>query len=145
MSKTIMTAGEVEMLGMALGTLVGRDLPFNVSYSLAKLAKAVENELKILIELRQKLVKDYALHNDKGVPITEINPINKQQEYTYKDEATKKLYLEDLKKLLDMKVEIEHLTIPIELLQGLNISPLHLKVLMFMIEPEGGNGKGDGK
>jgi hypothetical protein len=155
MSKTTLTAGEVEQVGIALGGIMGKDLPFKISYALAKLTKEIERELKILTEIRQKLVKTHALHNDgkepivvedpvtkvkntimPGQPITAIDHLTKQQIYTYKDEGTKSSYLKELGELLKMNVEIEHLTIAQDLLERVSFTPMQLKTLLFMVDLE---------
>jgi hypothetical protein len=132
MSKTVLMAGEVEHLGAALGGIT-KDLPFKVSYAIAKLTREVEKELRILADLRQKLVKKYALHDEHGQPITTLDE-KKQKIYTYKDEEIKVLYLKELGELLTMKVEIEHLTIPQNLMDSTSINPFLLKAIMFMFE-----------
>lgn len=159
--KTILTASELEQVGIALGSLVGKDYPFKISYALAKLTKEIEKELKILTEIRQKLVKAHALHNEsdqpiviedsvtkqkmtfqKGQPITAIDPLTKQQIYTYKDDETKKSYLKELGDLMKMNIEIEHLTLSFDILDKVNFSPIQLKTLIFMVDGESSDKKG---
>jgi hypothetical protein len=139
MSKTILTTSELEQTSIALSAVVNKDnLPFKVSYAFAKLAKEVEKELKILIEIRQKFVKTYAIHNDAGQPIISNDPVTGEQIYTFKDDATKVNYLNELGNLLMMPIEIEHLTIPNKLMEDkdVRLTPIQIKMLMFMIEDD---------
>jgi len=153
MSKTTITAGELEQVGIALNGVFARDLPIKVSYALAKLTREVEKELKVLNEIRQKLVKTHALHNEgneplvienpdtkqkitvpKGQPITARDPVTKLLTYTFENDEIKETYLKDLAELLKMKIEIDHLMIPLDALNNVSFSPVFLKTIMFMID-----------
>jgi len=136
MSKITMTAGEIEQLGMALGGIISKDdIPFRISYALAKLTKEVERELKILVEIRQKLVKTHALHDDKGKVQTDKDLVTKQEVYKFATDQAKEAYMKELSDLLIMKVEIEYVAVPVDEMKNVNkFSPLQLKTLMFMFE-----------
>ena len=66
------TALDIVTANQGLGELMGMALPIALSFKLARLAKAVSAEAKVIFEERNKLIEKYGTKNDKGV--AEIAP-----------------------------------------------------------------------
>ena len=66
------TALDIVTANQGLGELMGMALPIALSFKLARLAKAVGAEAKVIFEERDKLIKKHGTANDKGV--IEVKP-----------------------------------------------------------------------
>ena len=63
-AKGTFTSGEIFAAREPLTQLMQRKFPIGVSFKLAKLAKTVQEELKVIEELRNNLIKEYGVADE---------------------------------------------------------------------------------
>jgi flagellar biosynthesis component FlhA len=114
--------GDIFNAREALQTLMKERLPVKVSYRLAKLAKKVNDQLAIIEEVRQGLVKQYGEPDEKGENIQILAGSKNMAPF-----------LTDLNELMGQEVDIdsEIIKLPEE---GLTIEPSVLLALDKFIE-----------
>lgn len=111
-----------------LQKLSQEQLPIKISYTISKNIKAIEEELKIYEEERQKLIKKYAELDKEGKP-----KVNDNGNYVIKQENQLDFNKEVLE-LLDIETDINISKVDLNALEGLKISPSELTSVNFMIE-----------
>lgn len=111
-----------------LQKLSQEQLPIKISYTISKNIKAIEEELKIYEEERQKLIKKYAELDKEGKPKVNDNGI-----YIIKQENQLDFNKEVLE-LLNIETDINISKIDLNALEGLKISPLELTSVDFLIK-----------
>jgi uncharacterized protein (DUF342 family) len=118
--------GEIDSILTSLDSLVNKELPIKLSYSLSKLIKNLESEYKILMEKRNKLIDKYAERDDKNnfVITNESGRQMTKIKNEFIDECQGKL-----QELFSIEIEIDFEPIPIDLLGDISISPKDLLVL----------------
>jgi hypothetical protein len=120
--------GNLDSILMSLQTLINKELPIKISYSLSKLEKTLENEYKLLIEKKNELINKYAERDEKNkVVLLEPDEFGRQ-EIKIK-EGLKEESLAKLNELYNIEVEINFEPISIDLLGDISISPKDLLVL----------------
>jgi len=65
-AKGTFTSGEIYAAREPLTQLMQQKFPIGVSFKLAKLAKTVQEELKVIEELRNALIKEYGVADEKN-------------------------------------------------------------------------------
>ena len=116
------TNGDVFNAREALQSLMKERLPVKISYRLAKLARKVNDQLTIIEEVRQGLVKQYGEPDEKGENIS-IKPGSKNMAP----------FLTDLNELMGQDVEIDSDIIKLPE-DGLTMEPSVLLALDKFIE-----------
>ena len=64
MKKDVFTSGEIFAAREPLTKLMQQKFPIMVSYKLAKLAKAIQEELKVIEDLRNALIREYGVASE---------------------------------------------------------------------------------
>lgn len=118
--------GEIDPILTSLDSLINKELPIKLSYSLSKLVKTLESEFKILSEKRNKLIDKYAEKDDKNKFITIIE--QGKQRVKIKEESMEECN-NKLQELFNIEVEINFEPISIDLLGDISISAKDLLVL----------------
>jgi len=118
--------GELDSILTGLDSLINKELPIKLSYSLSKLIKTLESEYKILMEKRNKLIDKYAERDDKNKFI--ITNESGRQMTKIKDEFIDECQGK-LQELYSIEVEIDFQPISIDLLGDISMSPKDLLVL----------------
>lgn len=111
-----------------LQKLSQKQLPIKVSYTISKNIKAIEEELKIYEEERQKLIKKYAELDKEGKP-----KVNDNGNYIIKQENQLDFNKEVLE-LLNIETDVNISKIDLNALEGLKISPSELTSVNFLIK-----------
>ena len=92
----------------SLNRVVALELEPKTSYRVSKILRKVIAELKTVEDERQKLIKKYAVADDKGIKKV---PDDKMEEFN-KDWAS----------LLEMEVKMDIELIPLDMLEGVKLS-----------------------
>lgn len=101
--------GEIKVKHQALcGGIVRKNLPARLSYAIGKNILNLESEFNELESARHKLAEQYAKKDENGNPVIE----NGEYVFDENEEAFNKEY----KDLLDMEVEINILTLPVDII-----------------------------
>ena len=94
-----------------------------ISYSLYKLLKACQNEIDFYAEEEKKLIEKYG-------------NISEQGDITFSEEKNKTKFLEEIEKLqkLEIEKEIKKISIPLDSIQSLALSPADFYALENLID-----------
>jgi hypothetical protein len=120
--------GEIDSILMSLQTLINKELPIKLSYSLSKLEKTLESEYKLLAEKKNELINKYAERDDKNKVIL-LNPDEFGRQEIKIKEGLKEESLTKLNELYNIETEINFEPISLDLLGDISISPKDLLVL----------------
>ena len=107
----------------SLNRVVALELEPKTSYRVSKILRKVIAELKTLEDERQKLIKKYAVADDKGIKKV---PDDKMEEFN-KDWAS----------LLEMEVKMDIELIPLDMLEGVKLSAKEMMDLDEIIDLTG--------
>lgn len=119
--------GEIFNSREPLQTLMGKELPVKVSYGLAKMANKLNEQLKVIDDVRNGLIKKYG-EADKERP---------QQISVKQDGENFEKFVAEVEELMNQKVEmvIEKVKLPQEVDgKPLQIEPNILMALMQFVE-----------
>lgn len=103
------TALDIITATQGIGELMGMPLPIALSFKLARLAKAITAEAKVIYEERDKLIRKYGETNEKGE--TQVKPNSPNIE----------AYNADAKTLFSQEVTLD--LEPVELPATLEVKP----------------------
>lgn len=119
-----LTIGELRIAHRPLAKILITEQPFRLAYRLKKIAKILEKELREIEEVRVERVKKYG----KVLPQGGFQVIEENME-TYQTE---------MQEIDDTKITLDIQPIPIELLEGVRLSPQEVVYLeKFIEEPAG--------
>lgn len=104
----------------ALNKLATSDLPIKVVYNLKKNMDAINEQLKVINESRNSLIKKYG-HDDK---------------ITQDDKEAMQKFVSDFNEILEIEEEVDIRTFTLEDLDGAKLSAADLSAVMFMIKEE---------
>jgi hypothetical protein len=117
---------EIEKLINSLSILTKEKLPVKTAYKLVKLLKKIDEEYKIFIEQRSKIINEYSEKDDKGNII--VNKDNDTNSIPIKNEFIKQCELE-LKELYQISFDIDFSLILIDELGEIKFSMEDLYIL----------------
>lgn len=123
--------GEIKVKHQALCGIVRKNLPARLSYAIGKNILKLEGEFKELESARHKLAEQYAKKDENG------NLVIENGKYVFGD--NEEIFDKEYKDLLDMEVEIDILTLPVNIIDSFEDtrydapSPLDMISIDFML------------
>ena len=125
-----LTIGELRNARIALLKIATTDQPFKLAYRLRKIAKVVDKEVQEIEEVRLEKVKKYGKARADG-----------QLEVTGENLET---FHKEMKEINETQTTLDVQPIPLELLEGVRLSPLEVMRLEKFIEEPALNHKDSG-
>lgn len=89
-------------------------LPVKLAYALAKNETALTDEFKTYLKKQIEILEKDCIRDSEGKPVLENN------EYTYESEERKAQVLSELNELANMEVDINIMTLPVDILEQCN-------------------------
>jgi hypothetical protein len=126
---------ELESNIRAINCLGAKKLPIKLSYILSKNAKKLIEEYELMSEQRVKILEKDCVRDKENKPA-----LDKDNAYTYPDEATKNNMLKELQELFDTETDVDIVKISCETLEMCNgekfdiLTLNEISALDFMIE-----------
>lgn len=115
-----LTIGELREAQGALVKILTTEQPFKLAYRLKKIARILEAELKEMEEVRIEKVKKYGKVLPRGgFQVTEGNS---------------EIFNKEMKEINDTKINLDIQPIPLDLLEGIKLSPQEVVQLEKFIE-----------
>lgn len=127
--------GQLENHIKAINNLGEKKLPVQLSYSLSKNIKKLIEEYELMNDQRTKVLEKDCVRNKENKPV-----LDKDNAYTYPDEATKNNMLKELQELFDTETDVDIVKISCETLEMCNgekfdvLTLNEISALDFMIE-----------
>ena len=116
-----LTLNEVINLGQVLKKIVDKPFKGNIAFKISRLAREIGKEINLFEKEQNKILQRYAQRDKEG------NIIYTEDKYL--KISSPEEYNEEIKKLIESRIEINVEKIPYEFLDTIEISPADLIIL----------------